>query len=163
MPIEPLQAVAMAPAAALNSRDKNFVSEFSNISLELERIGQLAQTQSQDMQVKELGKKLAQNYASIGQQVAASAQAAGATGTSQFNGSAARVINKLADLSGGTFDQAALHELFQCEESGVRQLDLEVDKGGNPALRQLAALLQESTEPDLWQTTLLSAQFNGHP
>jgi predicted outer membrane protein len=162
-PVELPPAVAITAAVAFSYRDKKFVSEFSNISLELERIGQLAQTRSQDTQVKELGKKLVQDYTSIRQQVATSAQAAGVGRTLQFGGSAAREINKLANLSGETFDQTALHELFKCEESGARQLDLEVANGGNLALRQLAGLLQVSTEPDLWQTVLLSAQFNGHP
>jgi uncharacterized protein (DUF305 family) len=155
--------VVFAPEVALNARDKHFVSEFSNIRLELERIGQMAQRQSQDSQVKELGQKIVQDYGQAGERVAASARGAGAGETSKISGSAARAVNKLANLSGAAFDQAALRELFKCQESGVRQISLEIDKGGDPALRRLAALLQEDMEPDLWETTQMSAQLNGHP
>jgi predicted outer membrane protein len=162
-PVELSPAVYFAPEAALNSRDKHFVSEFSNISLELERIGRLAQTQSQDTQVKELAQKIVQDYGQAAGRVAASGPAAGAGEPPQLSGSAARAVDKLADLSGTAFDQAALRELFKCQESGVRQISLEIGKGGNPALRQLAASLQEDTEPDVWQTSLLTAQFNSLP
>ena len=156
-------AAVFAPGAAVNSHDKHFVSEFSSISLEVERIAQLAQTQSQDAQVKELGQKILQDYGQAGEQVAASARATGAGETPKLSGSAARTVNKLADLSGTAFDQAALRELFKCQLSGSRQISLELGKGGNPALRQLAASLQEDIEPVVWQTTLLSGQLNGHP
>jgi len=162
-PMELSPTVVFAPEVALNSRDKHFVSEFPVISLELERIGQLAQTQSQDTQVKELGQKLVQTYTQAGQQVAASVQATGAGKTPRMSGSAAREVNKLAELSGVTFNQAALRELHKCEESGVHELDLETRNSQNAALRQMAAVLQANMEPVVWQTAELSAQFNGKP
>jgi hypothetical protein len=162
-PVELPPAMVFAPDAALNSQDKHFVSEFSNISLEVERIGQLTQTQSQDAQVKELGQKIVQDYGQAGERVAASARTAGAGETPRLSASAARTVNKLADLSGAAFDQAALRELFKCQLSGARQISRELGKGGNPALRQLAASLQEDMEPVVWQTTLLSGELNGHP
>jgi len=148
---------------SLNSRDQHFVRDFSNVSLEAQHIGQLAQRQSQDTQVKELGQKLLRDYAQAGQLMASTAQSAGAGETSQMSGTAVREINRLAGLSGAAFDQAAVRELFRCQESGVRQLDLEAGNGGNLALRQLAELLRTATEPDVWQTAQLSAQLNGHP
>jgi Domain of unknown function (DUF4142) len=148
---------------SVKSGDKHFVRQFSTVSLEIERIGQLAQTQSQDTQVKELGQKLVQTYTQAGQQVAASAQAAGIKETLRINGSAAREVNKLAGLSGVAFDQAALQELHKCEQSGTHQLDLESRYGSNVALRQTAALLELNMEPVVWRTAELSAQFNGQP
>ena len=145
------------------SRDKHFVHKFSMISLEVERIGQLAQTQSQDPQVKELGQKIVQAYTQAGQQVAACAQTAAVGEIPQIRGSDARKIKELADLSGEAFDRAALHELFLREEAGVHQLDLETRNSENVALRQLAALLQSDMEPVVWQTAQLSAQFNRQP
>jgi predicted outer membrane protein len=147
---------------SLNARDKHFVHEFSNISREVERIGQLAQTQSQDAQVKELGQKLVQDYAQAGRQMATSAKVEGIGETPEIARNALREVNKLAGLSGAEFDQSAMSELFKCEESGAHQLDLETSASGNLALRQLAVLLQASLEPDLWQTAQLNAQFNGH-
>jgi predicted outer membrane protein len=147
---------------SLNFRDKHFVREFSNITREVERIGQLAQTQSQATQVKELGQKLVQDYAQAGRRVATSAKAVGIGETLEIPDSVLREVNKLAGLSGAEFNQAAMSELFKCEESGAHQLDLESSASENPALRQLAVLLQASLEPDLWQTAQLNAQFNGH-
>jgi hypothetical protein len=155
--------VVFTPDVALNSRDKHFVTQFANITLELARIGQLAQSQSQDPQVKELGQRIVQDYGQAAQRVAASARAAGADQPPQLTGRAARAVNKLSNLSGPAFDQAAVRELFQCVESTVQQLDFEVGKGGNLSLRQLAELLQDATEPDVWETVQLSAQINGHP
>ncbi len=143
--------------------DRHFVRQFSTVSLEIERIGQLAQTQSQDTQVKELGQKLVQTYTQAGQQVAASAQAAGIKETLRMHGSAAREVNKLAGLSGVAFDQAALHELHVCEQSGTHQLDLETRYGSSVALRQTAALVESDMEPVVWRTAELSAQFNRQP
>jgi tRNA U55 pseudouridine synthase TruB len=131
--------------------------------MEIERIGQLAQTQSQDSQVKELGQKLVQTYAQAGQQLAASARVVGIKEELQMNGSAAREVNKLAGFSGAAFDRAALHELHKCEQLGTHQLDLETRIGSNAALRQTATLLQSSTEPVVWRTAELSAQFNRQP
>jgi len=147
---------------SVNSRDKHFVHEFSNISIEVERIGQLAQTQSRDTQVKELGQKLVQDYTLAGRQLAGTAQDVGIAETPQLGRSALREVNKLEGLSGAEFDQAALRELYKCEESGAHQLDLEIGASGNPELHQLAVLLQANLEPDVWQTAQLSAQFNGH-
>jgi predicted outer membrane protein len=148
---------------SVHLRDKHFVRKFSKISLEVERIGQLAQTQSQDTQVKELGQKLVQTYAQADQQVAASVQAAGVGKTPHMSGGAAREVNKLAELSGVAFNQAALRELHKCVESGVHELDLETRNSQNAALRQMAALLQADMEPVVWRTAELSAQFNGKP
>jgi hypothetical protein len=147
----------------MQSRDKHFVLEFSKISMEIERIGQLAQTQSQDTQVKELGQKLVQAYTQAGQQVAASAQITDTREKPPIRGGAARKVKVLAELSGTAFDQAALRELHRCVESGAHQLDLESRKSANAALRQTAARLQSSTEPVVWRTAELSAQFNRQP
>ncbi|HTA29174.1 MAG TPA: DUF4142 domain-containing protein [Candidatus Cybelea sp.] len=156
-------SAACGADTSVKSGDKHFVRTFSKISLEIERIGQLVQTQSQDTQVKELGQKLVQTYTQAGQQVATSAQAAGIKETRRINRSAARAVNKLSGLSGVAFDQAALHELHKCEQSGTHQLDLESRNGSNVALRQTAALLQSNMEPVVWRTAELSAQFNGPP
>jgi len=159
-------AAASAGAAdpSVNNRDEQFVREFLNRSAEVERIAQLVFTQSQDSQVQGLGQKLLLTYTQAGQQVAATANALGVNVDRRMNGSAARAVAKLAGLSGEAFDHAALRELYKCEEAGVRQMSLELNNGsGNIALRQLAALLQVGTEPNLWQTTQLNAQFNGQP
>jgi len=156
-------SAACGADTSVKSRDKHFVRNFSNISLEIESIAQLAQTQSRDTQVKELGQKLVQAYTQAGRQVAASAQTAGIAQKHRISGSAARELNKLADLSGVAFNQAALRELYLCVESGVHQLDLETRNSGNVALRQTAAQLQADMEPVVWQTAQLSAQFNGKP
>jgi hypothetical protein len=156
-------SAACGAGTAVKSGDKHFVRQFSTISLEVQRLAQLAQTNSQDAEVKELGQKLVQAYTQAGQQVAASAQAAGVRETPRIRRSAARKVKKLANLSGAAFNQAALRELFICVESGVHQLDLETRNSENAALRQTAALLQADMEPVVWRTAELSAQFNGHP
>jgi predicted outer membrane protein len=143
--------------------DKQFVRAFSKISLEIERIGQLAQTQSQDAEVKELGQKLVQAYTQAGQRVAASAQTVGIVQKPRISRSAAREVNKLADLSGVAFNQAVLRQLHECVESGVHELDLETRNSGNVALRHVAALVESDMEPVVWRTAELSAQLNSHP
>jgi hypothetical protein len=148
---------------SVNARDKHFVRNFSRVSLEAARIGQLAQTHSQDADVRELGQKLVQTYTQAGQQVAVTAQIVDIDSESKLHGSAAHEINKLADLSGVAFDRAAMMELYHCEEYGVRQLDLEADNSGNAALRQSAVQVQAAIEPVVWQTAQLNDQFNGHP
>lgn len=155
-------AVCAADTSA-KSGDRHFVRQFSKISLEIERIGQLTQTHSQDPKIKELGQELVQTYAEAGQQVAASAQDADSGKTLRISGSAARKLKELADLSGVAFNQAALRELHKCVESGVHQLNLESRNGGNAALRQTATLLQSNMEPVVWRTAELSAQFNRQP
>src|SRR5580698_6562635 len=92
-------SAACGADTSVKSGDKHFVRTFSKISMEIERIGQLAQTQSQDSQVKELGQKLVQTYAQAGQQLAASARVVGIKEELQMNGSAAREVNKLAGFS----------------------------------------------------------------
>ena len=155
--------LALADDYAGNPTDKRFVREFYNLNLEIERIGQLAQTQSTDSQVQALGHKLYLDYSQAGQQISSTAQAVGVTDIYEMRPSALREVNKLAGLSGQTFDQAALHQLFKCQESCVRQMDLETSHGEILPLRQWAALIEAALEADLWQTTQLSAQFNGHP
>jgi predicted outer membrane protein len=147
---------------SVNSRDYHFFREFSKISYEAERIGQLAQTQSQDSQVRELGQKLVLDYTQAGQQVATAAQGLGVAPVPQISGNAVREINRLAGLSGVAFDQAAVRKMFKCEESGAQQLELEMSNSGNLTMRQLAALLKTGLEPDLWQTAQLDANYNGH-
>jgi predicted outer membrane protein len=158
--------IGMAGAASgadlATSGDKHFFREFSQISLEVERIGQLAQTQSQNAKVKALGQELVQDYAQAGQEAAATSQALRGGETPQMSAKAVREVNKLAGLSGIAFDQAALRELFKCEESGAQQLELKISNSPNLAVRQLAAVLQTGLEPALWQTTQMDASFNGH-
>jgi predicted outer membrane protein len=156
-------SAACGADTAVKSRDKHFLRQFSTISLEVQRIAELAQTNSQDAEVKELGQKLVQAYTQAGQQVAASAQTAGVQETPRIRRSAARKAKKLANLSGVAFNRAALRELFKCVESGVHQLDLETRNSENAALRQTAALLEADMEPVVWRTAELSAQFNGQP
>ena len=152
-----------AADTAVKSSDKHFVRQFSTISLEVQRIAELAQTNSQDADVKELGQKLVQAYTQAGQQVAASSHTVGVQDTPRVRRSAVRKANKLANLSGAAFNRAALRELFKCVESGVHQLDLETRNSENVALRQTAALLEADMEPVVWRTAELSAQFNGQP
>jgi hypothetical protein len=158
-------SAALGADLSVNSRDKHFVRDFAKVSAEVARIGELAQTQSQDPKVRALGQKLTQTYTQAGQQVTAAAQGANVDATSQLTGNVARKVNKLADLSGLAFDRAALKELYESEESGVRQLDLETDNNnsGNASLRQSAAQVQKAIEPVVWQTAELNAQFNGQP
>src|ERR1700722_11618668 len=144
-------------------RDRHFVRNFSKVSLEAARIGQLAKTNSQDAQVRELGQQLVQAYTQAGQQVADAAQDVGLGSNSKLRGSAARKVNSLAELSGVAFDRAAMRELYHCEEYGVRQLDLEADGNGSASLRRSAVLVQATTEPVVWQTAQLNDQFNDHP
>lgn len=150
--------------SSVNRRDGQFVRDFLKISGEVQQIAQLAQTQSQDGQLRNLSQDLLRSYSQAGQQVAATARALGLGDGSPMSASRARQVDKLASLSGPAFDKAASHELFKREEAGVRKLSLELNNGsGNIGLRQLAALLQVGTEPDLWQTTQVSAQLNRHP
>jgi len=157
---------ASAGLGANNSmtyRDRHFVRNFSRVSLEATRIGQLAQTQSQDAQVKALGRQLVRAYTDAGQKVACAAQDSDAMAKTKLRGDAARKVSKLAELTGVDFDRAAMRELHKCEEYGVRQLDLEADSHGPAALRQSALQVQATTEPALWQTAELNDQFNGRP
>jgi len=153
-------SAACATERSVHARDQHFVRKFSMIRLEVERIGQLAQTRSQDAQVKDLGQKLIEAYAQADQQLAVTAQAVDVNATKKIGGRAARKLNKLADLSGAAFDKAALHELFKCEETGISQLDREASGNGNEALRRSAAQVQTTIEPVVWRTAQLNAQFN---
>jgi predicted outer membrane protein len=148
---------------SVSYRDRHFVRNFSMVSLEAARIGQLAQTHSQDAQVRELGRQLVQTYTQAGQEVANAAQTVDVGSNSKLSGSAARKVDRLAELSGVAFDRAAMRELSNCVEYGVRQLDLEADGHGNAALRRSAVQIQAATEPVVWQTAQLNDQFNGQP
>jgi hypothetical protein len=81
----------------------------------------------------------------------------------KLSGGAARRVDSLAELSGPAFDRAATRELFNCEEYGVRQLDLEADSNGNATLRRSAVQVLAATEPVVWQTAQLNDQFNNKP
>ncbi|HEV7926611.1 MAG TPA: DUF4142 domain-containing protein [Verrucomicrobiae bacterium] len=148
---------------SVNYRDRHFVRNFSMVSLEAARIGQLAQTHSQDAQVQELGRQLVKAYTQAGQQVANAAPGVDGGSNAKLSGSAARRVDSLAELSGPAFDRAATRELFNCEEYGVRQLDLEADSNGNATLRRSAVQVLAATEPVVWQTAQLNDQFNNKP
>src|SRR5580698_10356735 len=89
-----------------NYRDRHFVRNFSMVSVEAASIGQLAQTHSQDAQVRELGRQLVQAYTQAGQQVANAAP--GLDVGSKSKPRAAHRLNRLAELSGVAFDRAAM-------------------------------------------------------
>jgi len=144
------------------SSDDHFFHEFWEISTEVERIGQMAQTQSQDAQVIALGEKLVQDYAQAGQLEANLAQGLGVGETYQMSDSVVSKLKDLANLSGVQFDRAAVRELSKCEEAGANQLELEISNSGNLAVRQLAAVLQAALVPDLQQTEQLDADLNGN-
>ena len=151
-----------ASDSSVTLRDKHFLKDSSEVVLEAQRLGELAQSRGQSDEVKQLGQKVAQDYGQARQQLSNAAQSAGIAVTPQLTSKAARMVNHLTSLSGPEFDRAIVQELFSCEESGAHQLDLENRDSHNSSLRQLATSIQTAVEPDLWTTTQLKAEFNGH-
>ena len=153
-----IAATAQRADAQSSAHDRHFVREFLQASLEIERIGQLAQTQSQDNHIKALGQKLVQDYTQAAQQVGAMALTA--SDRPQTSSGATREINKLENLSGPAFDKAALHKLFRRETAIAKELEAEAANSPFLGLRQVALLLNSALEPDLWQTAQLNGVLN---
>jgi putative membrane protein len=147
-------------AATVSSRDTEFVHMICDDSLVVQRIGELANQQSQNPRVKQVGEKLALDYGKTRHQFSATAQSLGVAITPEPSAHGLRAIEKLRSYSGEGFDKAALHELVRTEQAVLRNIQDETARGENPALKQLAASSLPALQDDIYQVVTLQSDLN---
>jgi len=153
---------AEGPAAAgatVSSRDTEFVRTVCDESFVVQRIGELANHQSENPRVKQIGQKLALDYGNARRQFSATAETVGVAITPEPPADGSRIIERLRSFSGTGFDKEALPELVKSEQAVLLKIQDESAHGRNPALKQLAASILPALQDDIYQVVTLESDL----
>lgn len=149
-----------AGGSEMSSKDRKFVRAAAEDSLTVERLGQMANQQSQNPGVKQLAQKLSRDYARADEQLRALGQTLAISTPKQLNRRASRKINKLEGLSGAEFDLVALRELVKAEQTYLLKVQDEAAKGINPDLKQFATTTLPPLQDDIYEVVRLQSDLN---
>ena len=153
---------AEGPAAAgatVSSRDTEFVRTVCDESFVVQRIGELANHQSENPRVKQIGQKLALDYGNARRQFSATAETVGVAITPEPPADGSRIIERLRSFSATGFDKEALPELVKSEQAVLLKIQDESAHGRNPALKQLAASILPALQDDIYQVVTLESDL----
>jgi putative membrane protein len=134
-----LSLPALAQTKAANSADRVFIKMAAEADMTEAHIGQMAENQSSQSQIKDLAQKLIHDHTDAYQQLAA---LAGKTGDSIPTGIDVRkitAVEQLMKLKGARFDHQFVQEEIRDHERAIAQFKREAEHGQNPDLKAYAS------------------------
>jgi putative membrane protein len=137
----PLPLVTVAgPATAddLTAQDKMFVNEAGGGGLAEVELGQLAQQQAANPEVKQFGQRMVQDHGQANQKLMAIAKELGATPPEKPGEKAEATKRELKGMAGEKFDQAYIRTMIKDHDQTVALFQREAQEGQSEQLRKFA-------------------------
>ena len=132
------RAPATAPAN-LSATDRDFAMKAAQGGMAEVEMGNLAQQHGMSLAVKDLGKKLVDDHTKANNELRDIAAREGITLPTEMGSKQRKSIDRLSKLSGAEFDREFLKEAVRDHKEDISEFQKEIDKGTDPALKNLAS------------------------
>ena len=119
--------------------DRKFVKQVSEDGMAHIALGRLAQEKGSSPEVKEYGKRMAEDHAKVNEELRQAAAKASIESASEASRKNKKAQEKLAKLSGAEFDRAYIKMTVNDHRSEVKEFEREAHKGNAPEVKQYAA------------------------
>lgn len=129
-----------APVSAqqLSAQDRNFVKEAAIGGMAEVALGNLAQQNGQDDQVKQFGQRMVQDHTNANNELQSIAQAQGIQLPQQIDRSHQAVSDRLSKLHGNAFDHAYMADMVRDHNEDISVFRREAQSGRDPQIKQFA-------------------------
>lgn len=122
----------------LSKQDQQFVNQAYSINAGEVKLGELAQKKGTTPDVKDYGRRLAEDHRLGLEQLQRAAQKDNIRLPTQLDQKHQELYQKLSQLSGPQFDQAYLEHMKEGHQEAIDTFQKEVDKGSHQNLKQYA-------------------------
>ena len=148
------QSTGTAPAANLARGDRKFLEEAAQGGMAEVELGKLAQQKAASDQVKQFGKKMADDHAKANEELKKIASNKGVNLPTDLSSSDRREYDKLQKKSGADFDREYMKEMVSDHKKDVKDFQSEARSAKDADIKNFAA----STLPTLQQHLDLAQQ-----
>jgi putative membrane protein len=148
------QSTGTAPAANLARGDRKFLEEAAQGGMAEVELGKLAQQKAASDQVKQFGKKMADDHAKANEELKKIASNKGVNLPTDLSSSDRREYDKLQKKSGADFDREYMKEMVSDHKKDVKDFQSEAKSAKDADIKNFAA----STLPTLQQHLDLAQQ-----
>jgi putative membrane protein len=122
----------------LNEKDRNFAKEAAMGGMAEVELGNLAQQNAQNDDVKQFGARMVQDHTAANQQLMQILAAKNFTVPTQLDEKHRRALDKLSKMRGAEFDRAYMRDMVQDHEKDVKQFRQESQKASDPDIKNFA-------------------------
>ncbi|HEY2819020.1 MAG TPA: DUF4142 domain-containing protein [Casimicrobiaceae bacterium] len=148
------QSTGSAHAANLSRGDRKFVEEAAQGGMAEVELGKLAQQKAASDQVKQFGKKMADDHQKANEQLKTLASKKGIALPADMTSSDRREYDKLQKKSGADFDREYMKEMVSDHKKDVKDFDSAAKKADDADIKSFAS----TTLPTLQQHLDLAQQ-----
>lgn len=142
--------------AKVNTADEAFMKMAARADMTEAHIGQMAEDQASQSQVKDLGQKLIHDHTDAYAQLAALAAKTGGSIPKGIDTRKISAVEQLAKLKGASFDRQFVREEIQDHEKAIAEFKREARYGHDPGLKAYASQMIPVLEGHLNQAKALS-------
>ncbi|MES2739418.1 MAG: DUF4142 domain-containing protein [Pseudomonadota bacterium] len=152
------QAGASGKTGVMNKSDHNMLSQLAQANMAEIEAGRLAQSKSQNAQVKSYAQQMIDDHTKALQEVQQLAQAKGVTLPTETDRKHQKLAQRLGALSGDAFDRRYMDQSGVADHKQTHSLLQRVQaRASDPDLKALAARLQPTVEQHMTSTQQLTA------
>ena len=121
-----------------SANDEDFVEFAGETDLTVARLGQMAESQGSNSQVKQLGRMMQQDHTQDLKALTAVANRIGAIAPNSLDDEHKQVVSRFAGLTGQDFDRKFLKEMSDRHANALAAYKREADRGFNAELKAYA-------------------------
>ena len=159
------QSTGSAQAANLSRGDRKFIEEAAQGGMAEVELGKLAQQKAASDQVKQFGKKMADDHQKANEQLKTLASKKGLNLPGDMTSSDRREYDKLQKKSGADFDREYMKEMVSDHKKDVKDFESAAKKADDADIKSFASTTLPTLQQhlDLAQQTENVAKSEGNP
>jgi putative membrane protein len=140
----------------LSEKDKTFAKEAAMGGMAEVELGNVAQTNAQNDEVKQFGTRMVRDHSAANQQLTTILADKDVTVPTQLDEKHRKTLDKLSKMRGAEFDRAYMHEMVEDHDKDVKKFRQEAEHGKDADLKAFA----QKTLPVLEQHQKLAHEIN---
>ena len=144
--------------AKLTSGDRKFVMDALRHGMAEVELGKLASEKAAHDQVKQFGKRMADDHGKAGDELKSIAQSKGITPPGEMDSKHKKLHDRLAKMSGAEFDRAYMSEMVKDHRNDVKEFKRQADKAKDPDVKSFAGKTLPTLEEHLKQAEDIDKQ-----
>ena len=142
----------------LASGDRKFVMDALQHGMAEVELGKLASEKASNDQVKQFGKRMADDHGKAGDELKSIAQSKGITPPGEMDSKHKKLHDRLAKMSGAEFDRAYMSEMVKDHRNDVKEFKRQADKAKDPDVKSFAGKTLPTLEEHLKQAEDIDKQ-----
>ena len=144
----------------LASGDRKFVTEALKHGMAEVELGKLASEKASNDQVKQFGKRMADDHGKANEELQKIAQDKGITAPSELDAKHRRLHDRLSKMSGAEFDRAYMGEMVKDHRNDVKEFQREASRAKDPDVKGYASKTLPTLQEHLKQAETVRSQVS---